>query len=942
MSYLGSEYISVNPLKSESVDMGIKVQQMKQGQYDAAKSLIDQTLAQYNEKLKGIRDEDNQYIAEKLKNVKSQIDIYSKTNGDLSKSYNRDSIMSAITSTLQDPIVQDAIVSRNNDMALNAQIEKAREKDPKLVTQENINFSRHIGGRDAYMRGETKKLGVMNYDLYTDFNKELQDVANNLDKYDTEVKKVWVDGTGYKFTREGKFIDESKLKNIAQNFLSNGAKKQMVINGFASIYTGNNEEEKQANTKLAYNQFKQKSLFSQKNILINAEATARKTGLPADKQNVEIAQRNYTDLETNLNKIGESGSQAMYGTIYTENTLNNFAKNFSYNTVDITGIDNDVTYKNRVDEQWRRERAAVDDSQSDRTYNLAVRSQDLAEAKAFPSRKEGAIGTKSTISPVANAMDVEVMASKEITDLGTSIDKIINPAYNKLSDKIKAEIDQQVLNSKGIKTKADVMMEYNHSNENIISVSDADALNNLMGDKLSKQQDYNQKRDTIVKQAESNLDSPAFFKEVFDRPGVKIMWRGSDGKERMYPLRDVLLNNKMVDKNGNKTDVSNSIVSNAIKKSVLADKTLSSTQVYDYSTNLKLLATTMGEDMNTILTKGKTEYNSGFSMGQYQGSQFTQETLDPNSKTAQFLKKHKDNKAYNIKNRFQNDDSFDDIDALSPYFNSLNPQKIKEEVGKLIAADKKVTFGKTVTIMPDTEEYKLVARQAGFKIDDKTPIFITKIQGNSELVNVTLGQGSSIKLKATTQGVNSELRIDELPDLVRKQANFYDKKPIYTASNFPQMRQTATYSAKEGTQITELAEGMYGGTNDNAYNQASLTTKAVAKKYFFNYPNMGTETKPTELGRAVLNLLNANDNIVETQKSVVGGRTYIIPQLKRGNNLLFSPKATEKNLITDENADASQRRIKLLPQEYFNTYLNKMLSTQLPSDVENFIKIYNK
>ena len=198
-------------------------------------------------------------------------------------------------------------------------------------------------------------------------------------------------------------------------------------------------------------------------------------------------------------------------------------------------------------------------------------------------------------------------------------------------------------------------------------------------------------------------------------------------------------------------------------------------------------------------------------------------------------------------------------------------------------------------------------------------------------------------MKATTKSVNAELRIADLPELVKKQANFYDKKPIYTTANFPQMRQTATYSAKTGTQITELAEGMYGGTNDAAYNQANITTNAGAKDYYFKvYPNMGTESKPTELGKAVLNLLNANDNIVETQKSVVGGKTYIIPQLKRGNQLLSSPKATEKNLITDENADSSQRRIKLIPQDYFNIYLNTMLSTQLPSDVENFIKIYGK
>ena len=770
MNYLSSEYRIQNPPQYGDLRILDNVMSTLQGRYDANKAQIDQTLALYNQNLKGIRPEDNAYIAQKLKDVKTQIDTLSKKNGNLARSYNKDSIMSAITSTLEDPIVMDAITSRQNDMALNAQIEEARKKDPKLVDQANIKFARHQGGFDDYMAGKTNKLGAMNYDVYTDFNKELQDVANNLDKYDTDIKKSYVDGQGYKFTKEGKIIDPNKVKSIAQGFLSNGAKKQMVINGFASIYTGNTEEERKNNTKIAFDEYSKSSLLSENEKVIGYESTYKKTGLPQDKENAKKARENYDNFGKQLKEIGDSGnSQAMYGTIYTEKTLDNFAKNFSYNTVDITEISNDVTYKNRVDEQYRAGRDVVQDAQSDRTYALSVKAQELAEAKAFPGGKGNSFQAKSTMNEVKDESDAEMKASKEITDLDTTIGSIINPIYQGFDAKQKEEIDVQVRNSKGTKTIADVIMEYKNSHEGIISVADADRLNLLMGDKMVKQEDYNKKRESIIKKNESLLQSASFYQEVFTRPEVKIMWKGVDGKERMYSLKDVLLNNKMVDKNGKKTDVSNPVVLEAIKKSVLADKTLSSTQTFDYSTHLKQLAESMGEDINKIIKKGTTQYISGSGMGQYRGAEFTSQTLDPNSKTAQFLKKHKDNKGYNIKNRFQNDDSFDDIDALKPYFKAVDQEEVRKEVGKLLIADKNVTFGKVITVRPGTREYEDIAQQAGFKIDDKTPIFITKVDGQPELVNITLGQGSSKKIEATTVGVTAELQIRDLSENVRSQ-----------------------------------------------------------------------------------------------------------------------------------------------------------------------------
>ena len=149
-NYLSTEYKITNPVSSVDLQVVDNTLSTLQGKYNQNSALIEQTLAYYDENLKGIRPEDNSYIAEKLKRVKSTIDEYKKKNVNLAFNYNRDSIMSAVKETLNDPIVKDAIASRQNYVNLQSQISKIKEKDSSKYSIQNEQFALEQGGFNFY------------------------------------------------------------------------------------------------------------------------------------------------------------------------------------------------------------------------------------------------------------------------------------------------------------------------------------------------------------------------------------------------------------------------------------------------------------------------------------------------------------------------------------------------------------------------------------------------------------------------------------------------------------------------------------------------------------------------------------------------------------------------------------------------------------------------
>ena len=934
MNYLSRPNAIRQPIERGDIKFDAAMLSGLQSRYDANKSLIDQTLAQY-ESLRGVNETDNAYIAAQVSNVKNQINQLGSLN--LAHNTGRDTILNNMKNVLKDPIVQDILVSKNIYDAYNAEAAKWKEKNPKEYSDTNYQYGLYKGGLENYNQGKIKKLGSMSFIPQGDPQKELKEVADNIEKYDTEIEKTWTEG-GYIYTKKGKRIDESKVRDIAETFLSEGAKKQLVIDGWATIHQGKTEEDRLNNTKKAFEQYKIKKLENQKSIVDQYKAEAAKTGFEQDKKNAEIVQENYKNLEKSLLEIGTEGSaEQMYGTIYKDTTLSNFAKTFAYNTVDITDIKGDTTAMAIAKMEY-------DKIKDERDYQLELKKAGLKlDENGNPVGDGSAFQTKADFdAKVGEEGNVQKAAMTEIDGLNEVITVRENAIFDTLDATTQNAINKRVKDSKGTKTRADILIEY--SQGGLINSEDADMLNQLVVDRYAKQEVYTRHAKAVEAEAEKKLDSPEVFKELFDKPNIKMMWKGKDGKDHLYSAKDILVLNGMVNEKGEKIK-SNPQVLEAIKKSMLADKVLSSPSSYDYDKYIKTLAGMFGESVNDVTIKGATRYsNYTGSMGSPQGASGQATTWNPNSKTANFILEQKKRGGFNKAGVFSADDSFDDITSVNNYFKEIDPDEKNLKIGKRLMEDKTASFGKVVTVMPGTTEYAQIAAQAGFNTKDTVPIEIRKIPNQPDMVTITVGKGSAVKTTPTEVPNDQKLRIEDLHPNVLSQINLYNTKSKLNTDNFPPIYQNAEYTEKVGGDVTAIAERFYGGNTRSIVKRAELTTKDGANNYYFNNfaEILGTIDTPTPLGTAVKNMINSKENYIETQKTKSGSRTYIVPVLKNKNTTVYVPEAVAGNLITDDNADSAQRNIKFIPQDYFNNYLLTVLGSQNKNEIDKFIKIYGQ
>ena len=317
MNYLTQEYRVTNPPQLGDINLARSVMTSMQGKYDANSAMISQTLALYNQNLKGLRESDNSYIADKLKRVKTEIDNYSKKNSNLAYGYNKDSIISAITSTLEDPIVMDAITSRQNYMSYNAQVEKLKEKDSgKYVNDDNFKYGLHEGGYSDYISGKTNKLGAMTYTPYIDLReKHLKDLKTIKDIKGKKTIET-LDGQGNKITKSIDGMTDEQIKDYFDSNLSGQERKQMLINGWGKY--GNSDKE----ARDVYAKYTNQKIKNYETNLLTLETQSKNPNIGvstkeekirerdnvknklSELKNTDISKISLEDLSYNLEKAG--------------------------------------------------------------------------------------------------------------------------------------------------------------------------------------------------------------------------------------------------------------------------------------------------------------------------------------------------------------------------------------------------------------------------------------------------------------------------------------------------------------------------------------------------------------------------------------------------------------------------------------------------------------
>lgn len=464
-NYLSSEYRITNPVSSVDLQVVDNTLSTLQGKYDANSALIEQTLAYYNENLKGLRDSDNQYIAEKLKQVKSTIDEYKKKNLNIAYNYNRDSIMSAVRATLDDTIVQDAIVSRQNYMNLKSQIAKIKEKDSSKYSVQNEQFALAQGGFDAYMQGKTKKLDSMQYTEYinlpAEHSKRLQEYVKNYDDEQYLGRENHPNSQFHTVDIYGKRVLKSDLKKFLETSMDGKERNQLMIDAWYN-YKDAKDSDIVSIVKPKYEQ----TLSALQKQKAEYEASVASGKEKEDKVALNTLTEKIDKLSSkiNTNSFNKNDAYNLYSQEYIENMAEAFDKNIiTKRDIDDTAFEVAKFYQDKM--QWE-----LSFDQKERELALKNKEVGLLEAQRLGTKVETTTDSeKDERSSWQKSFEAKNRMYKEIeSELVNSDVMVGNTPFSELTTEQKASYinsldfsDKTKINGNFSKNLVNKVDEYN-------------------------------------------------------------------------------------------------------------------------------------------------------------------------------------------------------------------------------------------------------------------------------------------------------------------------------------------------------------------------------------------------------------------------------------------------------------------------------------------------
>ncbi len=911
-----ANYLS-NPFKTSPVKSSInlplldKVMSMRQGKYDANKAQVDQTLALYQERLKGRRDIDNQYIASKLTDVRSSIDQAGDI--DWSRSNNAEGVMNKIKSLTKDPVIMSAVLNKAKVDQYNMQVDEKRKKGDGSYDDTNYQFGLYRAGVDKYDRGEVNDIGQLNYIDYYDESKEFKEFSENLDKYADDIEKSIAGNDGYIYTQKGKRMTPTDIKNKIESLLSDKAKKQMEVNAWATYDQGATEEDKLNNVKSAFTQFKDNELEKVETLIKNTElevknGTVKQSSLDNLKDYYKKQKEGFNELLTKNQK------EQMYTMMYKETKLNNFAQAFAFDNVS-ESVSSDATFVANARLNWDKEKELWD-----RDYKM----QQLSVEKAKADLPDEAVQTKAD-PDFAPQGEEENWVDKQ-TEVITGYDNLLSQksveVLGTLDQNTQDLINERVKNSKGKLTVADALIDLGATSDKLISAKDYKDLSDARLKKAINQEKLTKYTEQVRKEAEKKIDSEELITDLYNNPDVKMVWRGTDGKERLYSTKEVLVNNGIIDTNGKIFKKLSAVpaIYKSLKASMYADQALSTGTPYGRWENIKKLAVELGEDPNKIIKK-RTFKNAN---GQEIPTEYNY--LDPSSKTWKFYSNAEKNKMYDTNDWFGGDNSFTELSTIKSYNREINSEEIKKKVGALLAKDATLSIGKVSMVSPKTDAFNKLSSLSGDVFDAE--------EGNSLKVSMIPTQPNMVRVTQLQKDGTKEvtLRIEDLPPSLLKEVNFQSSQQLITTKNLPDIKQPVRYgdiSNRSG--LKSVAETHFGGVQ--GVKLAEQTTKDGALSALFNIrPDItGTEDKPTEAGKLIKKVIDDNSLLVTLVKGT-SNDAYPTIMRKQGSdeNIIWQ----SIDWIDDRNVETALDRVKYTPQLIVNGWLSELIQTNKVSKLQ--------
>lgn len=307
-NYLSSPYSIQQPQSAVDTAQVAKTLSTLQGNYNANSAAISQVLATYSTKLKSLRPLDNEYIASRLKEVTSTIDAYKAKNGNLAMSSTRDSIMTAVTSLMDDPLIIDAVTSTQNAQNYDAQYQAILKKDPKLANPSNYEYGKFQAGYQDYIQGKTKRLGQIQYTPYTDLTEEnlkkLKTIKEISGKRFVEIQDP--NNAGQIIRKEIDGLEDWQINQYLGSTFTAPELQQMRINAW-SKNGANNIEANRPNIVAQYDDYRnQKTTYLQNQKAVNDEIINNSSMSDTAREEAKRKSASLTEQINDLKAIDSS------------------------------------------------------------------------------------------------------------------------------------------------------------------------------------------------------------------------------------------------------------------------------------------------------------------------------------------------------------------------------------------------------------------------------------------------------------------------------------------------------------------------------------------------------------------------------------------------------------------------------------------------------------
>jgi len=519
MNYLSRPYQPEAPVQRGDLNVDFQVLNTLQTRYDANKAIVDQTLAQY-EMLRGLRTSDNEYIANKLAQVKSQIDSYGNIRFEHKSTV--DSLTKTLQNVLKDPIVRDAVQSKAIKDNYDASVAELKKKNRELYSDANYQYGLYQAGMQDYLAGKTNKLGSATYTPYKNLQethlKNLKTIKELKGSRYVEVPGAVVNGVQTVVKKEIDGLTQEEIQSYFGYLLTPEDNKQIEINGWSKWSQSDKTKAEAKNLLLQTQSAKLNNL----NTALNYYAVEKENGAKSQEQREE-ARRKYEETSKSIEQIK--------GINYNEMSPDAIAYNLERSSY-LAGISNmaGAEWKTRteVDPIWK----ASSDLEM-QMQKLAIDREELLLKQQKEQREIDALAVQQQ-GEVTTFMKTDENLPEEI-DAGDDMKQIYNSfnTTNKLiQENVKTVLENYTeaetapllaeLNKKGIQYKNGTFSFIDEKDKTvrplsaeIVSAYEASGLSKLGGTVATEISRLKSERSKIVNDIKQ-VETPA-LKATFDK-----------------------------------------------------------------------------------------------------------------------------------------------------------------------------------------------------------------------------------------------------------------------------------------------------------------------------------------------------------------------------------------------------------------------------------------